>query len=108
MVRYGAGLHRLSGYLYLLTGFTKGLTASLLSIRSHSLGASRPFMIGYGLWDCFSLLVAVREVLAGRIASHRRWMVRNFAIGAGSIWVRVFGLCWAACDLSFMEERPHP
>jgi hypothetical protein len=33
-----------------------------------------------------------------------RWMVRNFANGMGSIWVRVFAAVWAACDLSFMSD----
>jgi hypothetical protein len=33
--------HRLSGMAYVISGFLKGLTASILAIKSHSLGYSR-------------------------------------------------------------------
>merc|ERR1712023_460027 len=31
-------------------------------------------------------------------------MIRNFSVGAGSIWVRVFGAVWALFDLDFMKD----
>ncbi len=94
----------LSGYVYVVAGFLKGITASMMSWYSHSLGLARWPMIAYGLYDCASLAAALRHVLRGDVAEHRRWMVRNFAVGAGSIWVRIFGAAWAALDLEFMRS----
>ena len=98
-------LHRLSGYLYVYSGFLKGITASLMAIYSHSLAnAVRGPMVLFGLWDCYSLVVAFQKIAAGDVAGHKDWMIRNFSVGAGSIWVRGFAAVWAALDLSFMED----
>merc|ERR1712054_507254 len=99
-----AALHRWAGYFYVVSSFLKGSTASLMSIYSHSLGASRIPMVLYGMWDVFSLYKALAYILRGNVALHKKWMIRNFCMGAGSIWVRVVGAIWAACDLSFMEH----
>jgi len=52
-----------------------------------------------------SLLLAVKYVLQGNVLEHKRWMIRNFGVGAGSIWVRVIGALWAAFDLNFMKSN---
>ena len=52
-----------------------------------------------------SLLLAVKYVLQGNVLEHKRWMIRNFGVGAGSIWVRVIGAIWAAFDLNFMKSN---
>jgi len=99
-------LHFVSGYFYLLSGFVKGLTASMMSWFSHSLGFARIPMILFGVWDMLSLAFAVSFILKGDVAAHRRWMVRNFSAGGGSIWTRVFGAVWALFDpnLTFMSD----
>ena len=38
------------------------------------------------------------------VARHRRWMLRNFSVGLGSVWVRAFGAAWALYDMSFMRD----
>ena len=45
--------------------------------------APNPDLDWTGLWDCFSLLMAYKYILQGKVALHKKWMVRNFAIGAG-------------------------
>jgi hypothetical protein len=95
---------RLSGYTYVLTSAMKGATASALSVRSHSLGFARWPMAACGMYDVVSLLLAVKYVLQGNVPEHKRWMIRNFGVGAGSIWVRVFAAVWAAFDLNFMKD----
>merc|ERR1712150_218332 len=58
-----------------------------------------------GFWDVFTLAKAVYHIAVKRnIQKHRHWMIVNFSVGAGSIWVRVFGAVWAACDLTFMRK----
>ncbi|WP_420851262.1 DUF2306 domain-containing protein [Rhizobium quercicola] len=34
--------------------------------------------------------LAVREVLAGRIASHRRWMIRSYALTLSAVTLRIY------------------
>ncbi len=98
-------LHRLSGYAYVFSGFSKGLTASLMAIYSHSLArAVRLPMVMFGIWDCISLLVAFDRIAKGDVDAHRDWMIRNFSVGAGSVFVRGFAAVWSAFDLSFMED----
>jgi hypothetical protein len=104
-IQYDGWWHkRGSGYMYVLTSFLKGITASIISARSHSLGFARYPMVLCGLYDCASLLIAVDKVLKGDVAGHKRWMIRNFGLGAGSIWARVFGAFWALFDLDFMKS----
>ena len=40
-----------------------------------------------GLYDLVSLFYAVKFVLDGNILDHKKWMIRNYGVGAGSIWV---------------------
>lgn len=101
----GARYHaNVSGYLYVISSAIKGVTAAMMSYYSHSLGYARWPMIGFGIYDVVSLAIALYHILRGNVVDHKRWMIRNFAVGSGSIWVRVFGGIWAACDLEFMKS----
>ena len=93
-----------SGGVYLVTSVLKALTATMLSLKSHTLGVARVPMAACGLYDAFSVVRAVKFAVDGNPVQHKRWMIRNFGVGAGSIWVRVFAAAWAACDLSFMGD----
>ena len=95
---------KISGYIYAVTSFVKGLTASALSLKSHSLGWAKWPMAVYGVWDAYSLCVAMYWIWKRDIAQHRRWMIRNFSVGAGSIFVRLFAAVWCLFDLSFMTD----
>jgi len=96
--------HRLSGFVYVFAGLLKGATASILSVKSHSLGQSRYPLFALGVWDVFTCVNAYRHIRNRNIALHKDWMIRNFCAGAGSIWVRVFGGVWAAFDLSILRN----
>jgi len=90
--------------VYGVTSVLKALTATMLSLKSHTLGVARVPMAACGLYDAFSVVRAVKFAVDGNPVQHKRWMIRNFGVGAGSIWVRVFAAAWAACDLSFMGD----
>lgn len=96
---------RLSGYAYAISSFLKGVTATVISLKSHSLGWARYPMAIYGVYDVISLFFAMDAIRKGRIQEHKEWMIRNFSVGAGSIWVRVFGAIWALFDLDFMKSN---
>ena len=104
-VQYEGWWHkRGSGYVYVISSFIKGITASIVSMRSHSLGFARFPMAACGIYDCISLIVAMIKISNGDVPGHKKWMVRNFGVGAGSIWVRLFAAVWAAFDLDFMKS----
>jgi len=102
---YNGWVHKsISGWTYVIASLLKGVTASALSIQSHSLGFARWPMALCGVYDVISLLLAIKYVVQGNIPEHKAWMIRSFGVGAGSIWVRVIGAIWAACDLDFMKS----
>jgi hypothetical protein len=45
-------------------------------------------MITFGMYDVYTGLMAYKFIRERNIPKHREWMIRNFAVGAGSIWVR--------------------
>lgn len=48
----------------------------------------------FGTWFVFALSFAYRQIRAGNVTDHRRWMIRAFAVGVGvgtiRIWVGLF------------------
>jgi hypothetical protein len=92
-----SAMHRISGYIYLVSGFLKAITVPMMVKYSHSLANwIRTPLAALGIWDVVSLGLAAYHVAVKRnIPEHRKWMIRNYSVGAGSIWVRVFGAIWA-------------
>lgn len=94
-------LHRWMGRFYLLEvglGSTAGLAMSFVSeggLATH---------LGFGalavLWF-FTGLQAYRKIVAGQVAEHRQWMIRNFALTLAAVTLRnwlplmLFGLHWS-------------
>lgn len=83
-------LHKCIGRLYALGCASGGLAALVLAT-----GLSTGPVAGAG----FAALAlawltttgrAVYEVLAGRIASHRRWMIRSFALTLSAVTLRIY------------------
>ena len=72
-VRYLRHTHRLSGYLYVYSGFLKGITASLMAIysrlarecRSRSYGSV--WLVGLLFTSC-----CISKIAAGDVAGHKR------------------------------------
>lgn len=94
-------LHRASGWIYVVAGLAKGITVPPIALYSPALSFARKPCALIGVWDVASLIRAVWLIAVRRdIPSHQRWMFRNFAVGAGSIWVRGFAAFWAFCELA--------
>lgn len=60
--------------------------------------------LGFGLLSLawlFTAVQAYRSILHGRVSSHRRWMIRNFALSLAAVTLRnylpllLFGLHWS-------------
>ncbi|MDX2220853.1 MAG: DUF2306 domain-containing protein [Burkholderiales bacterium] len=96
------GLHRWSGRFYLGVGVLVGGLAGLY-MAQHAFGGvvSR---LGFGAlalaWLVTGIL-AYRAIRAGDVASHRRWMVRNFALTFAAVTLRLYLPASFATGLDF-------
>lgn len=84
-------LHRWSGRLYLGVGVGLGGSAGLF-MATHAFGGW-PAQLGFGLLALGWLgsgALAYAAVRRGDLASHRRWMVRNFALTCAAVTLRLY------------------
>lgn len=84
-------LHRWSGRLYLGVGVLIGGLAGLY-MAQHAFGGAVS-RLGFGTLALAWLgtgVLAYRAIRAGDIASHRRWMVRNFALTFAAVTLRLY------------------
>jgi uncharacterized membrane protein YozB (DUF420 family) len=88
-------LHRKMGRVLLPLGIVSGLFGIIFGIL-YSFGGllEASASVVFGSWFVFSLATAYRHIRAGDTVSHRRWMIRAFAIaiGVGTIrlWIGLF------------------
>lgn len=85
------GLHRLSGRVYLGVGVLFGGLAGLYMSR-HAFGGMVS-QLGFGCLAIAWLSTGLRAFVAIRrhdVATHRRWMVRNFALTFAAVTLRVY------------------
>jgi uncharacterized membrane protein len=77
-----AHLHRLLGYHYVTAALSTSLLGPLLALRFDvGLAGSALFLIWAALWITTTLL-AVNHARGRRIAAHRRWIARSYALAA--------------------------
>jgi uncharacterized membrane protein len=84
-------VHRWSGRVYLGVGVLVGGLAGLF-MAAHAYGgpASRLGFAGLAIGWLYTGLRAYWAVRSGDIASHRRWMVRNFALTFAAVTLRLW------------------
>ncbi len=83
-------LHRRLGQAYLLLGVAIGGGAGLmLALNAHGGALSRS---GFGALAVLWLLsgaLALQRILAGDVAGHRRWMLRNYTLALAAVTLRL-------------------
>jgi uncharacterized membrane protein len=100
-------LHRWLGRCYLLIGVGTGGSAGLF-MAFHAFGGL-PAQLGFG---CLALLWlytgyrAYRAIRARDIASHRRWMVRNFALTFAAVMLRLYLPASVVSGIAFEAAYP--
>lgn len=100
------GLHRASGRLYVVAcalATPTGLVLALGTTAGPVAGAG--FAILGLLWGSFTWL-GLRAVLAGRIAEHRQWMLRSYAMAAAAITLRLMIPASFVLGLDFAAAYP--
>lgn len=100
-------LHRWSGRLYLGVGVLVGGTAGLL-MAFHAFGGPLS-RLGFALLAVAWLYTGVRAyraIRAGDATSHRRWMVRNFALTFAAVTLRLWLPASVASGIAFEIAYP--
>ncbi len=90
------GLHRVAGWLSVAAIGCAALCGFALALNAQG-GA--PAALGFMSLSVLWLLctaVAVRHIVAGRVAAHRRWMIRVLALTTSAVTLRVFLVLGAA------------
>jgi uncharacterized membrane protein len=88
-------LHRRIGRVALVAGIVSGIFAIAFGIfLSWGGGAQAAASLVFGAWFLFSLGSAYRAIRHGAVTTHRRWMIRAFAVGLAvgtiRIWIGLF------------------
>jgi uncharacterized membrane protein len=95
-------LHRWLGRIYLGVGVGIGGLAGLF-MAFHAQGGPAARM-GFGVlalaW-LYSGFSAYRAIRGGDVASHRRWMIRNFALTLAAVTLRIYLPAALACGIPF-------
>ncbi len=101
------GLHRWMGRVVLLSGLIIGSTALVMSPQMAVGGANETAAtMFFALIFLFALVKAFVSIRQGRVALHREWMIRAFAIGLAVSTVRpIVGLFFATRSLTHLT--PH-
>ncbi len=97
--------HRRLGRVFLTSGIVAGIFAIVIGIMFPFGGPTETSAtITFGLIFLFSLGKAFVHIRGKRVAAHREWMIRAFAIGLGvstiRLWIPVFSIF---TDMTFQE-----
>ena len=87
--------HRRIGRVALVAGMTSGVFGVLFGFfQSFGGTLQASASVVFGLWFLTALIVAYRAVRRRNITTHRRWMIRAFAVGLAvgtiRIWIGLF------------------
>ena len=83
-------VHRFCGAVYVTSATALGVTGLILAPTAYTgPGASAAFTL-LGLATLFTTWTALRMILAGRYAEHRRWMIRSFSLILAGVMLRVW------------------
>ncbi len=100
-------LHRWIGRVFLVSGLMIGCTALIMSPRMAIGGVneSAATML-FGVMFLFSLAKAYAAIRKRKVALHREWMIRAFAIGLAVAFIRpIVGIFFATSRLTHLT--PH-
>ena len=100
------GLHRRSGRILVVLAAVSGIYALLAGVRLPAYAGS-PTLIAtlvFGVYFLTALGMGVTRIRQRRVAEHREWMIRVFAIAIAVATIRaVVGLIQVFSELSFEE-----
>jgi uncharacterized membrane protein len=82
--------HRILGRIALTAGLLTGVFAIAVGlVMPYGRLAEATSSVVFGSYFVVALSLAVRAIRGGRVATHRRWMIRAFAVGIGVGLIRI-------------------
>jgi uncharacterized membrane protein len=98
--------HRLVGYVY-IAAVIVGWLSSLFLIKHADYGiVSSGGFLFLGLAWIFTTLMGLFTVIRKRVASHRQWMIRSYALTTSAITLRLYLLISVGMGLDFSIAYP--
>lgn len=105
---YHMKAHRIIGRIFLICGFIVGTTALVMSFAMPAIGGvtQAAATVLFGTFFLFALGKAYIHIRRRKIALHREWMIRAYAIGLAVTTIRpIVGIFFATARLSGLT--PH-
>lgn len=89
-VRRRRPLHRAIGRVWVVASLVVGAVGLAMGLYAHGGALAQTGFVGMGLGTLVATLLAVRHVRAGRIARHRAWMTRAYAMIFSAVTFRLW------------------
>lgn len=99
--RKSVGLHRILGRIYLAGVFASGLGGVYLAWYAEGGWMNS---LGFGLLGILWLITGIlawSSIVKGRIAEHRKWMIRNYALTFAAVMLRIYLPTFLMMGLAF-------
>ncbi|MFE4362505.1 DUF2306 domain-containing protein [Kitasatospora sp. NPDC056800] len=94
-------LHRRIGVVYLLGCLVGGVGALLLAPVAYGGAVARLGFVGLAVAWLVTGNAGLRAILDGRVADHRHWMIRSFALTFAAVTLRLMLVAATAAHLDF-------
>ncbi|WP_372012686.1 DUF2306 domain-containing protein [Pseudoxanthomonas sp. 10H] len=100
------GLHRWLGRAYVLAVAAGGIAALVLALRTTSGGVAAAGFASLGLAWLATTALAVAAIRRRRLAAHRDWMVRSYALTLAAVTLRIYLPASQFAGISFAIAYP--
>ena len=100
------GIHRGLGRIYVAAVLVGWLASIPVGLHAETGGIASAGFLTLGVCWAASTGTALFRVLGGDIGSHRRWMVRSYALTAAAITLRIYLGSAVALKLPFVTAYP--
>lgn len=88
-------VHRVAGWVYVLAVGAGGISGLVLAGHAFGPLSTRIAFTLLALLWLTATLAGIREILAGHLLQHRRWMVRSYALAFSGVTLRAETLLFA-------------
>lgn len=99
-------VHRAVGAVYVIACLAGGLSALPLAIGTVAGPLASIGFVALGIAWMTTVVVAVNCIRAGKIAAHRRWMVRSFALTLAAVTLRLYLFVSGMLRIDFFLAYP--
>jgi uncharacterized membrane protein len=99
-------VHRSIGAMYVTACLAGGLSALPLAIGTVTGPVATAGFVALGAIWMATTVVAVNSILSGKVAAHRRWMIRSFALTLAAVTLRLYLFVSGMLHMDFFLAYP--